>query len=54
MRRFLICESGATAIEYGLIVSVIFLAIVSAITFFTGQENTMFGHINNAVGAATA
>jgi pilus assembly protein Flp/PilA len=54
LRRFLVCESGATAVEYGLIVTLIFLAIVSAVTFFTSQENAMFGHINNAVGAATA
>lgn len=29
-QRYLRCESGATAIEYGLIVSIISLAIVSA------------------------
>lgn len=50
--RFIACRSGATAVEYGLIVTVIFLAIVSSINFFTSNANTMFNHIGNAVGAA--
>ena len=31
MRRFLRAETGATAIEYGMIAALVFLAIVSAV-----------------------
>ncbi|HEY5071800.1 MAG TPA: Flp family type IVb pilin [Caulobacteraceae bacterium] len=54
LRRFLSCESGATAVEYGLIVTVIFLAIVSSITFFTSNATTMFNNISSSVGAASS
>ena len=46
--RFLRDESGATAIEYGLIISLIFLAIVTALTAF---GNTSSGVFNNAMDA---
>jgi pilus assembly protein Flp/PilA len=46
-------QSGATAIEYGLIVSLIFLAIVGAITnfasTFTSVLNTASAHIGGAL-----
>jgi Flp pilus assembly pilin Flp len=53
VRRFISCRRGTTAVEYGLIVTLIFLAIVTAVTFFTSSANTMFSHINTAVSAAT-
>jgi pilus assembly protein Flp/PilA len=46
-------ESGATAVEYGLIVSCIFLAILGGLSLFAGNENTMYQHISNAIGGAT-
>ncbi|MDQ1059594.1 pilus assembly protein Flp/PilA [Arthrobacter globiformis] len=35
-------EKGATAVEYGLMVSLIAVAIVLAVTFLGGQISTMF------------
>ncbi len=42
-------ESGATAIEYGLIASCIFLAIVTGISLFAGSNTVMYAKINTAV-----
>ncbi len=53
LRRFAACESGATAVEYGLIVTVIFLAIVGAVNYFTSSANGMFNHISSAVSSAS-
>ena len=53
LRRFLGCERGATAVEYGLIVSLIFLAIIGGVTLFASNANTMFTNVGNKVGAAT-
>lgn len=53
MRRFIARfaqdQSGATAIEYGLIISLIFLVIVSAVTAFGNRASTIF---NTAMIAA--
>jgi len=48
--RFLADERGATAIEYGLMVTLIAVAILT-IVFTTGQNinNTLYGHITNAL-----
>ena len=48
LRRFLQDESGATAIEYGLIASLLFLGIVSAITAFGDSMTNMFNKIRDA------
>jgi pilus assembly protein Flp/PilA len=42
-------ESGATAIEYGLIISCLFLAIVTAVSFVADSNTTMYGKISAAV-----
>ena len=42
--RFVKCESGATAIEYGLIAALIGVAIISAVTI-TGSK--LAGTFNN-------
>ena len=47
--RFLKNEDGATAIEYGLIVGLIFLAIVTAITSYTQATNALYQRISNAI-----
>ena len=44
--RFIRDECGATAIEYGLICSLIFLAIVSAVNTFATNTNIMYGKIS--------
>lgn len=42
LRSFAANESGATAIEYGLICSLIFLVIVGAVTAFANGTTAMF------------
>ena len=48
--RFIADQRGATAIEYGLMVSLIGVAIMT-IVFTTGQNinNTLYGQITNAL-----
>lgn len=46
-------ELGTTAIEYGLIVSLIFLAIIGGLSLFATNENAMYTRISNAVSGAT-
>jgi pilus assembly protein Flp/PilA len=43
LRRFLRDERGATAVEYGLIVAVLSLAIIAGFSTFSNQLQTMFG-----------
>jgi pilus assembly protein Flp/PilA len=45
-------ESGATAIEYGLIVSLIFLVIVSAVTNFSTKFTTVLNTASATIGSA--
>jgi Flp pilus assembly pilin Flp len=45
--------SGATAVEYGLIVACVTLAILGGMTYFAGNENAMYTHISNAIVGAT-
>ena len=49
LTAFLRDEAGATAIEYGLIISLIFLVCVTAIGTFSGNAVTMFTTIATAV-----
>ena len=50
--RFIADRRGATAIEYGLMVALIGLGIMT-IVFTTGQNinNTLYGRITNALAA---
>jgi pilus assembly protein Flp/PilA len=45
--RFLKDESGATAIEYGLIVALIAVVIITAVTTLGTKLNTAFTAINS-------
>jgi pilus assembly protein Flp/PilA len=47
--RFVADESGATAIEYGLIAAGISLAIIAAVNGIGGSLNTKFGDINTSL-----
>ena len=47
--RFLKDESGATAIEYGLIAAGISLAIIAAVNGLGGKLNTTFTSINTSL-----
>jgi pilus assembly protein Flp/PilA len=51
--RFLKDESGATAIEYGLIAALIAVAIVTALTALGGQLSTTFTGITTKLNAAS-
>jgi pilus assembly protein Flp/PilA len=52
-RRLAKDESGATAIEYGLIIALIFLVALSAITSFGTSMSAMYGIISSTIGGAT-
>lgn len=52
MSAFWADRRGATAIEYGLIVSLIFLVIVTAVNSFASNATAMFTHIAAAVSAS--
>lgn len=43
LRRFVRDEKGATAVEYGLIVAVLSLAIIAGFNVFSNQIQTMLG-----------
>ncbi len=45
-------ESGATAIEYGLIAALVSVAAIGALTAMGGSLNTMFQTVSNALTAA--
>ena len=54
MKTFLADESGATAIEYGLIISLIFLVILTAVTSFGNTTSSIIMNIGTAVASATS
>jgi len=47
--RFMKDESGATAIEYGLIAALIAVAIIGAVTTLGTTLSGKFGNISNSV-----
>ncbi|HBK93201.1 MAG TPA: Flp family type IVb pilin [Parvularcula sp.] len=48
-RAFARDKSGATAIEYSLIVGLIFLAIVTSVNSFASKTDTMYSEIASAM-----
>ena len=52
--RFLKDESGATAIEYGLIASLIAVAIITAATTLGGNISVTFNSISEKIQPAKA
>jgi pilus assembly protein Flp/PilA len=49
LKQFLADESGATAIEYGLIAAGIALAIIAAVNGLGSKLNTKFTAINTSL-----
>lgn len=45
-------ERGATAVEYGIMVALIAVAIIVAVTAVGGQLNTLFGQVRTGLGGA--
>lgn len=54
MRKFGRNESGATAIEYGLIAGLIAVVIIAAVTLIGGNLKTKFGEVSTALAPAAA
>ncbi len=52
IREFLADERGATAIEYGLIIALIFLVILASVQLFAANTTALFQEIAAAVDAA--
>ncbi len=50
LSRFVKDESGATAIEYGLIAAGISLAIIAVVNGLGAKLNTTFGTISSSLG----
>lgn len=46
-------ESGATAIEYGLIAALIAVAIIGAATFLGGSLSSMFNKVGTKLNTVT-
>ena len=55
LSRFLADDRGATALEYGLIIALVFLVALGGITAFAGAGsgtfNTAMGKLSAAIGA---
>ncbi|WP_445502886.1 Flp family type IVb pilin [Microvirga sp. G4-2] len=54
VKRFLNDESGATAIEYGLIAALIAVVIIGAVTVIGTQLDISFDKISTALTTANA
>ena len=52
LRDFTADQAGATAIEYGLIVSLIFLVILGAVTAFGNNATNMYNTISSTIGSS--
>lgn len=49
IRRITRCEQGATAVEYGLIVSLIVIAIVASLGEFGEGSTSMWNSVSNKI-----
>jgi pilus assembly protein Flp/PilA len=49
LRKFFADQSGATAIEYGLIAAGIALAIIAAVNGLGSTLNTTFSNVNSSI-----
>ncbi len=47
LRKFAVDRRGATAIEYGLIVTMIAIACVGAFSTFGDRTGEIWGHVSN-------
>ena len=54
LKNLLNDESGATAIEYGLIAALVSVAAITALTAMGASLNTMFTAVSTALTGATA
>jgi len=54
IKRFLKEEDGASAVEYGLLVALIALAIAATVYLVGQQLNTVFNRIKNCLTSTSA
>ncbi|MFM2248565.1 MAG: hypothetical protein RL071_4640 [Pseudomonadota bacterium] len=54
IKRFIKDESGATAIEYGLIAGLVAVAVIAALTALGGSLNNLFSDISDTVAASSS
>jgi pilus assembly protein Flp/PilA len=52
LHRLVHDDSGASAVEYGLLVAVLAAAIITILTGFTGSLGSLFTSATNTMGAA--
>lgn len=52
IKQFIADESGATAIEYGLIAALVSVAAIAALTAMGGSLNSMFTAVSTALNGA--
>jgi len=52
LKAFARDQRGTTAIEYGLIIALVFLIIVTSVTVFGNKTSVLIGKVSTAVGAA--
>lgn len=49
LSKFVKDESGATAVEYAIIIGIIAAALVTLVTTFSGEISTLFGALTTAL-----
>jgi pilus assembly protein Flp/PilA len=54
IKRFIRDESGATAIEYGLIAALLAVAIIASLTYLSEELNLTFNHVGGKLTEARA
>lgn len=54
MRQILRDDAGAAAVEYGLIISLIVLAMLTALSSFASANTTMWNTVDSTMSTATA
>ncbi len=54
IQRITRCEQGATAVEYGLIVSLIVVAIMASLSNFGDGSTNMWNYVSNQIITSTA
>jgi pilus assembly protein Flp/PilA len=52
-RRFVTDDSGATAIEYGLIAALMGVALIAAFMTFGGSLTNLFNYVSTRTNSAT-
>ncbi|ESQ78621.1 Flp family type IVb pilin [Asticcacaulis sp. YBE204] len=53
LKKFFRDQSGATAIEYGLIIALVFLGISTALFMWGDSVHGMYSYLSNTVTAAS-